>query len=58
MPELKNLQMMTGGTADAPQLEPLKRPVTIKHLLTHTSGFIYDFDGDDALHQLYKRADF
>src|SRR5262249_3415509 len=24
--------------------------------LTHTSGLIYDFDGDDALHQLYKRA--
>jgi CubicO group peptidase (beta-lactamase class C family) len=48
---------MTGGTADAPQLEPLKRPITIKHLLTHTSGLIYDFDGDDALHQLYQRAD-
>ena len=57
LPELKNLQVMTGGTADAPQLEPLKRPVTIKHLLTHTSGLIYDFDGDDALHQLYQRAD-
>lgn len=57
LPELANLRVMTGGNAETPQLEPLKRAVTIKHLLTHTSGFIYDFDGDDALHQLYKRAE-
>lgn len=57
LPELRNLRVMTGGTAEAPQLEPVKRPVTVKHLLTHTSGFIYDFDGNDALHQLYQRAD-
>src|SRR5947208_6152899 len=57
LPEMKEMKVMTGGTADAPQLEPLKRPITIKHLLTHTSGLIYDFDGDDDLHKLYKRAD-
>ncbi len=57
LPELKDLRVMTGGTAEAPRLEPLQRPVTIKHLLTHTSGLIYDFDGGDALHQLYQRAD-
>jgi CubicO group peptidase (beta-lactamase class C family) len=57
LPELKDMKVMTGGTADAPQLEALKRPITVRHLLTHTSGLIYDFDGDDALHQLYKRAD-
>jgi CubicO group peptidase (beta-lactamase class C family) len=57
LPELKEMKVMIGGTADAPQLEALKRPITIKHLLTHTSGLIYDFDGDDELHKLYKRAD-
>jgi CubicO group peptidase (beta-lactamase class C family) len=57
LPELKEMKVMTGGTAEAPQLEPLKRPITIRHLLTQTSGLIYDFDGDDPLHQLYKRAD-
>src|SRR5213596_894158 len=57
LPELKDMKVMTGGTAEAPQLEPLKRPITIKHLLTHTSGLIYDFDGDDELNKLYKRAD-
>src|SRR2546430_368832 len=57
LPELKDMKVMTGGTADAPQLEPLKRPITVKHLLTHTSGFVYDFDGSDELHKLYQRAD-
>jgi len=56
LPELTEMKVMTGGTAEAPQLEPLKRPITIKHLLTHTSGLIYDFDGNDELHKLYKRA--
>jgi CubicO group peptidase (beta-lactamase class C family) len=56
LPELANMKVMTGGSADAPQLVPMRGPLTIKHLLTHTGGFIYDFDGDDALHQIYQRA--
>jgi CubicO group peptidase (beta-lactamase class C family) len=56
IPELASLQVFTGGTADAPQLEPARAPLTIKQLLTHTAGFTYDF-GDSPLEQLYKRAD-
>jgi CubicO group peptidase (beta-lactamase class C family) len=56
LPELKDMKVMTGGTADAPQLELLKRPITIKHLLTHTSGLIYDFSGGKELSKLYERA--
>jgi len=56
LPELKDMKVMTGGTADAPQLEPLKRPVTIKHIFTHTSGLIYDFSGGKELATLYERA--
>ena len=57
LPELKDMKVMTGGTADAPQLEPLKRPITIKHLLTHTSGLIYGATGTNELANLYERAD-
>lgn len=57
LPELKDMKVMTGGTSDAPELEPLKRTVTIKHLLTHTSGLIYDFTGGDEITKLYQRAD-
>jgi len=58
LPELKNMKVWTGGTADAPQLEPLKRPIIIKHLLTHTSGLVYDFSaGNPELAKLWSNAD-
>ncbi len=37
-PELKSLKVFQGGAADAPNLVKASRPITIKHLLTHTSG--------------------
>jgi CubicO group peptidase (beta-lactamase class C family) len=55
--ELKDMKVWTGGTQDAPQTEPPKRPITIKHLLTHTSGLIYDFAGNDELTKLWRAAD-
>lgn len=57
LPELRDVKVWTGGTQDAPQVEALKRPITIKHLLTHTSGLIYDFAGIDELTKLWRRAD-
>jgi CubicO group peptidase (beta-lactamase class C family) len=42
LPALKERQVAVGGTADAPQLEPAKRSVTILDLLTHSSGYGYD----------------
>jgi len=57
LPELKAMKVWTGGTQDEPKLEAAKRPITIKHLLTHTSGLIYDFMGDDELTKLWRSAD-
>lgn len=57
LPELKEMKVWTGGTQDAPQTEALKRPITIKHLLTHTSGLMYDFMGNDDLTKLWSAAD-
>src|SRR5882762_4189684 len=57
LPELKEMKVWTGGTQEAPKVEPLKRPITIKHLLTHTSGLIYDFMGEDELTKLWRSAD-
>jgi CubicO group peptidase (beta-lactamase class C family) len=57
LPEFKDVKVWTGGAADAPQLEALKRPITIKHLLTHTSGLFYDFSGENPeLIKLWKSA--
>ena len=58
IPELKDMRVWTGGTADAPQTEPLKRPITIKHLMTHTSGLVYDFSAGDAeLAKVWAKSD-
>lgn len=56
LPELEKLQVLTGGTADAPTLEPLAKPITVKNLLNHTGGFTYDFVPGPVA-ELYQRAD-
>ncbi|MDX2153421.1 MAG: serine hydrolase domain-containing protein [Bryobacteraceae bacterium] len=55
VPELKNMRVLTAGTADAPVLADTARPITVKHLLTHTSGLTYTW-GDDPVPQLYRKA--
>jgi CubicO group peptidase (beta-lactamase class C family) len=35
------------------KLEPLKRPITIRELLRHTSGITYGFFGETAVQKLY-----
>jgi CubicO group peptidase (beta-lactamase class C family) len=57
IPQLKDLKVCQGGTTNAPDLVPAKQPITIKHLLTHTSGFAYDFSASEPLKSLYQRAD-
>ena len=57
LPDLGKMKVMTGGTADAPTLVETKRPITIRHLLTHTSGFGYDVLGSDRVQrEIYMRA--
>jgi len=50
LPKLANLEVLEGFDANGkPRLRPAKTPVTLKHLLTHTSGICYDiWDGDMA----------
>ena len=55
LPEWKNVKVASGGTADAPELVDAKSPITIKHLLTHTSGMIYP-DDSVPVGTLYRRA--
>jgi CubicO group peptidase (beta-lactamase class C family) len=44
--QFRDLRVFSGGTARDPKLIPLERPLTIQHLFTHTSGFIYEAPGE------------
>jgi methyl acetate hydrolase len=42
LPELASPHVLDGFDASgAPKLRPAKRPITLRHLLTHTAGFTY-----------------
>jgi len=59
LPALKDRQILIGGTADAPQLKPATREITILNLLNQTSGYYYDADysaGNAVAIELFRRA--
>jgi methyl acetate hydrolase len=42
LPQLASPKVLEGFDADGkPRLRPTKRPITVRHLLTHTSGYTY-----------------
>jgi len=56
LPQLAKRKVLKGGTPESPELIDARQPVTARHLLTHTAGFIYDFGGNDTLSRLYRQA--
>ena len=55
LPSLESPRVFTGGTAEAPQFAPVARPITVRHLLTHTSGFAYGL-ARSPVDDLYRDA--
>ena len=50
LPQLENPQVLTGFDGDGgPQLRPAARAITLRHLLTHTSGHAYDMWREDMV---------
>jgi CubicO group peptidase (beta-lactamase class C family) len=55
LPEFAEVQVWTGGTADAPETRPLETPLNVHHVLTHTSGLTYGFQYAHPVDELYRR---
>jgi len=51
IPEFANVNVLEDG-----ELRPAKRGITIRELLTHTSGIAYDFSASPELKRYYEKA--
>ena len=57
LPELAHPQVLDGfDAAGEPRLRPAKRPITLRHLITHTAGFGYDIWNPDLLRYEEKKG--
>ena len=54
VPELGEVIVLTGWDGDRPITRPPKRPITLRHLLTHTAGFSYELWNPDI--QKYQKV--
>ncbi len=55
LPDLANPQVLDGFDARGePKLRPATKPITLRHLMTHTAGFAYDMWNGDMVKYLEK----
>nr|HPK33743.1 serine hydrolase domain-containing protein [Ottowia sp.] len=57
LPELAQPQVLRPGAIRLDDVEPARRPITVRHLMTHTAGLSYGlFDPGTLLFGAYKQA--
>jgi methyl acetate hydrolase len=55
LPDLASPQVLEGFDANGqPKLRAAKKPITLRHLMTHTAGFAYDMWNGDMVQYLEK----
>ncbi|WP_019903460.1 serine hydrolase domain-containing protein [Methylobacterium sp. 77] len=55
LPEFADMRVFTGGNRVKAETEPAQRPITIRDLLTHTSGLTYGFMESTLVDALYRQ---
>ncbi|MER2268372.1 serine hydrolase domain-containing protein [Methylobacterium oxalidis] len=55
LPEFSEMRVLTGGNRNKFESEPARRPITIRDLLSHTSGLTYGFMEATLVDELYRR---
>ncbi len=56
IPEFRNMRVFVGGSRLRQTMEPAQRPITIRDLLTHTSGLTYGFLEASPVDALYRQG--
>jgi methyl acetate hydrolase len=57
LPELSAQQVLEGfDPTGEPMMRPAKRPITLRHLMTHTAGFVYDVWNADMGRYMEKKG--
>jgi CubicO group peptidase (beta-lactamase class C family) len=56
IPEFVNLMVFKDSADTGLLLDSLETPMTIRHLLTHTSGLTYGWEGPAVIDRMYARA--
>ncbi len=55
LPEFADMQVLVGGSLTAPRTRAAATVLTVKHLLTHTSGLTYGFFFQNNLDAMYRQ---
>ena len=55
LPEFADMRVYESGGLDDMKTVPIRRPITIADLLSHSSGIAYHFTGETPVHQYYRR---
>ena len=58
IPEFAETRVFTGGSSVEPVTVPVSEPITIWHLMTHTSGLTYGWLFDHPVDAMYRAAGF
>jgi CubicO group peptidase (beta-lactamase class C family) len=56
IPEFAHTRVFVQKTEQGGELADLERPITIRHLLMHTSGLTHPMNPDDAVSRMYAEA--
>jgi methyl acetate hydrolase len=57
LPELGSPQVLEGfDAAGEPKLRPARRPIILRHLITHTAGFVYDIWNPEMARYMEKQG--
>ena len=55
LPEFRDTPVWIGGDSSIDSTEPMKTPMTVRQLMTHTSGLTYGFMNSNVVDREYRR---